>query len=146
MNTKNIKSFTLTRKTRRVITAATAIILAISLYGCSSPVAATADTASTKAAQSTTTAAPATSETSTTVATEKSFTLDELATYDGQNGNPAYIAVDGVVYDVSAIRAWKDGIHQGKYKAGLDYTDLIKKSPHGTKVLDKAVRVGVLSA
>ena len=36
--------------------------------------------------------------------TEKTFTLAQLAQYDGQNGQPAYVAVDGVVYDVTNSR------------------------------------------
>jgi len=32
--------------------------------------------------------------------TEKIFTPAQLAQYDGTNGQPAYVAVDGVVYDL----------------------------------------------
>jgi predicted heme/steroid binding protein len=126
-----------------------ALSLSASLMACAAPAkAATTLAAATTAAAVTTTAAgeSTAATTAATTAAEKSFTVAELAKYDGQNGNPAYIAVDGIVYDVSAIGAWRDGIHQGKYKAGLDYTDLIKQSPHGTKVLDQAVKVGVLTA
>ncbi len=35
--------------------------------------------------------------------TEKIFTLDELKNYDGKEGRKAYIAVDGVVYDVTNV-------------------------------------------
>lgn len=31
----------------------------------------------------------------------KKFTREELAQYDGKNGNPAYVAYKGKVYDVS---------------------------------------------
>ena len=34
---------------------------------------------------------------------EKIFTEKELGKYDGQNGNPAYVAIDGVVYDVTNV-------------------------------------------
>lgn len=33
----------------------------------------------------------------------KAFTLAELAKYDGQNGTKAYVAVDGIIYDVTAV-------------------------------------------
>lgn len=56
------------------------------------------------------------------------FTLDELKKYDGQNGNPAYAAVDGKVYDVTNAAQWKNGMHKG-YKAGRDLTKEIKVSP-----------------
>ena len=36
---------------------------------------------------------------------EKIFTKNELAQYNGQNGQPAYVAVQGVVYDVSGKAA-----------------------------------------
>ncbi len=39
---------------------------------------------------------------STTLA-EKIFTVSELAKYNGKNGNPPYVAVDGVVYDMSGV-------------------------------------------
>lgn len=38
-----------------------------------------------------------------TEAAEKTFTLEELAKYDGREGRPAYLAVDGMVYDLSSV-------------------------------------------
>lgn len=37
------------------------------------------------------------------------LTLEELAAYDGKDGNPAYIAVDGVIYDVTdvSLERWR---------------------------------------
>ena len=55
--------------------------------------------------------------------------------YDGQNGNPAYVAINNRVYDVTHIPAWQDGTHHGN-KAGLDLTDvLFNYSPHKDRVL-----------
>jgi predicted heme/steroid binding protein len=51
---------------------------------------------------------------------EKVFTISELAKYDGQNGNLAYVAVDGVVYDVSSV--FTSGSHFSHY-AGQELTD-----------------------
>ena len=51
--------------------------------------------------------------------TEKIFTLDELKNYDGKEGRKAYIAVDGVVYDVTNVAAWQGGTHHGN-NAGND--------------------------
>jgi predicted heme/steroid binding protein len=62
----------------------------------------------------------------------KSFTLDELATFNGQNGTPAYVAVDGVVYDVSNSSFWKDGTHSScnlGAMAGKDLSELITQAP-----------------
>ena len=92
----------------------------------------------------TTTAANATTVVATTVA-EKKFTTAELATFDGKDGRKAYIAVDGVVYDVTAIAVWGSKLHAGKFQAGKDYTAEIKSAPHGVEKLLTAVKVGVLS-
>ena len=56
--------------------------------------------------------------------TEKIFTLDELKNYDGKEGRKAYIAVDGVVYDVTNVAAWQGGTHHGN-NAGNDDSDRI---------------------
>ena len=44
---------------------------------------------------------------------ERIFTLEELATYDGKAGRPAYVAVEGTVYDVTNNRAWAAATHFG---------------------------------
>ncbi len=72
------------------------------------------------------------------------LTLEELKQYDGQNGNPAYVAVDGVIYDMTNVPEWKGGKHNG-YTAGQDLTDIIKnKSPHGLAKLQGVPVVGEL--
>lgn len=75
--------------------------------------------------------------------TEKIFTLDELKNYDGKEGRKAYIAVDGVVYDVTNVAAWQGGTHHGK-NAGNDVSDRIVKAPHGKSTLEKLEIVGKL--
>ena len=72
---------------------------------------------------------------------EKLFTQAELKKYDGKNGNAAYVAFDGKVYDVTNAEGWKGGQHQG-YIAGVDITEYIKASDHGTKVLERLPVVG----
>ncbi len=49
------------------------------------------------------------------------FTLEELAYYDGQEGRPAYVAVNGIVYDVSDVKLWENGRHF-EQTAGQDQT------------------------
>lgn len=110
----------------------------------SSASTATASTATASTAQDSTTAATTTADASSSESTSKTFTTDELATYDGQNGNPAYVAIDGVVYDVTNSSQWKNGSHQG-LTAGKDLSDDISKSPHGKKVLQQLPVVGTLT-
>lgn len=51
---------------------------------------------------------------------EKIFTLSELAKYNGKNGMPAYVAVDGIVYDVTTV--FSNGAHYS-HLAGTELTD-----------------------
>jgi predicted heme/steroid binding protein len=45
---------------------------------------------------------------------DRIFTLDELKTdYTGLNGQPAYVALYGIVFDVSNIATWGGGTHFG---------------------------------
>lgn len=74
----------------------------------------------------------------------KEFTVDDLAKYNGKNGNPAYIAVEGKVYDVTNVPEWKDGIHNNRFEAGRDLTEDLKLSPHGKSKLDLVSIVGIL--
>ena len=71
------------------------------------------------------------------------FTLEELAKFDGKNGNKAYVAVDGLVYDVSMLTQWANGVHQGNI-AGTDLSTAIERAPHGRSVLSRARVVGRL--
>jgi predicted heme/steroid binding protein len=91
---------------------------------------------------------PSEASSDTVVTTESSelvLTLEELAQFNGKNGNPAYVAVDGIIYDVSNVEPWKNGQHNG-YEAGQDLTEIIKtKSPHGLSVLQKLTAVGKLA-
>ena len=75
--------------------------------------------------------------------TEKTYTLEELAAFNGKNGQPAYVAVEGIVYDVSNNPGWKDGQHVN-YFAGMDLTELTKASPHGLDILKDVPVVGKL--
>jgi predicted heme/steroid binding protein len=70
------------------------------------------------------------------------FTAEELASYDGQNGSEAYIAIDGLVYDVTEISSWAGGMHNG-FNAGADQTEALdSKAPHGSNMLKSAPVVG----
>jgi predicted heme/steroid binding protein len=72
------------------------------------------------------------------------FTMEEIAQYDGKDGRPAYIVVDGVVYDVSNVRQWSSGAHFG-FEPGADVTEALTAGPHGASQLDNAEVVGVIA-
>jgi len=70
------------------------------------------------------------------------LSLEEMSGYNGENGKPAYVAVDGVIYDVSNSSAWKIGKHC-KFTAGNDLTAAItKESPHGVSFLTRVPAIG----
>lgn len=72
------------------------------------------------------------------------FTLEELANFNGRNGQPAYFAIDGKVYDISGHEKWVTGEYDLDL-AGKDLTNTIfDKSPHKQAVLDKLPVVGRL--
>jgi predicted heme/steroid binding protein len=75
--------------------------------------------------------------------TLKTFTKEELKKYDGKNGSPAYIAVNGKVYDVTNAPRWNTGMHNG-VTAGNDLTEEMKNSPHGLSKLELLKVVGEL--
>lgn len=91
----------------------------------------------------TTAAASSAVSSSNTQSNAASFTLEELAQYDGKNGNDAYVAVSGIVYDVTNVDKWQNGNHYG-VQAGTDCTRAISRSPHGSSVLDGLPVVGTL--
>lgn len=72
------------------------------------------------------------------------FTVETLAEFDGKEGRPAYVAVDGLVYDFTDLGRWSGGTHNG-YEAGQDLTEALHEiSPHGERVLSRAPIVGTL--
>ena len=71
------------------------------------------------------------------------MTLEELALFDGRNGNKAYIAVNGIIYDVSNSSLWPNGRHNG-YQAGQDLSVPITSSPHGLSTLSRLPIIGTL--
>jgi predicted heme/steroid binding protein len=66
------------------------------------------------------------------------FTVDELAQFDGQAGQPAYVAVDGVVYDVTNSARWPEGRHllcNLEAVAGMDLSQQIEQAPANMRSL-----------
>ena len=68
------------------------------------------------------------------------FTLDELRKYDGENGNPSYIAIKGIIYDISSVALLRNGKHHG-VTGGKDVTNIF---PHDINILKRVKVVGRL--
>ncbi len=74
---------------------------------------------------------------------QREFTQQELAKYNGLDGNPAYVAVNGVVYDVTNNAAWAAASHFG-LTAGKDLTSEFASCHAGQTILNKLKVVGKL--
>ncbi len=72
------------------------------------------------------------------------FTLEQLKQFDGKAGKPAYIAINGKVYDISSSDLWTEGDHQGMHSAGKNLTGDIVNAPHGEEVFAGFPVVGML--
>jgi predicted heme/steroid binding protein len=71
---------------------------------------------------------------------QKTFTTQELLKYNGKDGNSAYVAVDGIVYDLSSV--FINGTHFG-YSAGQDLTAIFY-TKHVNSQITKYPVVGIL--
>lgn len=72
---------------------------------------------------------------------ERAFTRQELAEYNGKDGMPAYVAVSGIVYDVTSSAAWGAATHFG-LSAGNDLTAQFASCHAGQPILQKIPQVG----
>ena len=77
---------------------------------------------------------------------DRKFTKEELEGYTGEEGKPVYVAVDGVVYDVSESKLWKTGNHMKRHPSGGDLSAELSAAPHGREVFERDVvkKVGEL--
>jgi predicted heme/steroid binding protein len=72
------------------------------------------------------------------------MTRAELAAHDGRDGRPAYVAVNGKVYDVTASPRWQEGRHPPDHQAGQDLTEELATAPHVRAVVERFPLVGAL--
>ncbi|QLC50196.1 cytochrome B5 [Methanolobus zinderi] len=73
------------------------------------------------------------------------FTLEEVAQYNGRDGQRAYVVYSGKVYDVTDSDFWDDGEHMGLHEAGADLTESLDlEAPHEAESLDRYPLVGVI--
>ena len=74
----------------------------------------------------------------------KEFTPEALKQFNGENGQPIYVAHKGKVYDLSESKMWRKGMHMQRHQAGGDLTTDIQAAPHEPDVLERYPQVGVL--
>lgn len=75
------------------------------------------------------------------------FTLEDLSQYDGNNEQPSYIAINGIVYDVTDVEEW----HENPEKDTLTGKDLSENMndyiiDHNLEeiILEKGTEIGIL--
>lgn len=71
------------------------------------------------------------------------YTRSQLALRNGQDRPEVWVAFQGVIYDVSRSRLWRDGKHY-EHWAGQDLTAELADAPHSDTVFDKFDAVGKL--
>ena len=72
------------------------------------------------------------------------FNRAQLALRNGQDKPEVWVALHGIIYDVSKSRLWNKGKHY-EHWAGQDLTDELPDAPHNEKVFDKFRVVGKLA-
>lgn len=73
-----------------------------------------------------------------------SMTLENLASYNGKDGRPAYFAFEGKIYDPAQSPLWKNGVHMGRHNAGSDLTEALNLAPHGREKVTAMKIIGDL--
>ena len=72
------------------------------------------------------------------------FTVEELAKYNGKNGAKAYVAVGGIIYDVTVISKWSGGNHYGITAGKVLDKEFAQCHSNKLAIMEYAVAVGVL--
>lgn len=72
-----------------------------------------------------------------------SFSRAQLALRNGQDRDEIWCAYKGIIYDVSASRLWRKGMHY-EHWAGQDLTSELLDAPHTDAVFDRFSPVGLL--
>ena len=72
------------------------------------------------------------------------FTPGDLEHFDGREGRPALVAVQGRVHDLAGSAKWAGGSHFQRHAAGNDLTAALGQAPHGEEKLSAFPVVGTL--
>lgn len=73
------------------------------------------------------------------------YTAETLKQYNGKDGRRCYVAVKGVVYEISGKSLWQEGQHTpsgGEAYCGADLTEALQRSPHGESKMRDLPKVG----
>jgi predicted heme/steroid binding protein len=73
----------------------------------------------------------------------KTYTKSQLALRNGQDKDDIWVAYNGLIYDVTASRLWRNGKHY-EHWAGQDLSQELKDAPHTAVVFEKFKVVGKL--
>lgn len=71
------------------------------------------------------------------------YTKSQLALRNGQDKPQIWVALKGVIYDVTDSRLWRNGKHY-EHWAGQDLTYELEDAPHTDAVFEKFLVVGRL--
>lgn len=72
-----------------------------------------------------------------------SYTRAQLALRNGQDRDEIWIAYQGIIYDVTVSRLWRNGKHY-EHWAGQDLTDELPDAPHNERVFERFKAIGRL--
>lgn len=72
------------------------------------------------------------------------YTKNQLALRNGQDKPEIWVAFNGMIYEVTTSRLWRNGKHY-EHWAGQDLTEELALAPHSEKVFEKWPLVGLLS-
>ena len=72
------------------------------------------------------------------------YTRSQLALRNGQDREEVWCAYQGLIYDVSRSKLWRNGKHY-EHWAGQDLTSELADAPHTAGVFDKFDVVGKLA-
>lgn len=76
---------------------------------------------------------------------KKSYTRSELALRNGQDKEEVWCAFEGIIYDLTRSRMWRNGKHY-EHWAGQDLTDELMDAPHNKDVFKRFEKIGVLES
>ncbi len=71
------------------------------------------------------------------------YTRAQLALRNGQDRPEIWVAFQGLIYDMTQSKLWKNGKHY-EHWAGQDLTDELADAPHSEKVFEKFNPIGKL--